>query len=115
MTRDHALKVWKFAEGLDTTHETFGSGYPNDPKTVSFLQEATEHYFGFPRIVRFSWSTAEKVLSKLVCPAAFEDDNEKTKAGRSIKKFFKDENGQKVERSDFFKERFLESTNFEFM
>lgn len=107
--------MWKFSEGLDITYENFGSGYPGDPKTVSFLQESTEHYFGFPRIVRFSWSTAEKVLLKHTCPVLFEDGNEKPKAGRSIKKFFKDENGGKVEKSDFFKERFLESSNFEFM
>lgn len=107
--------MWKFTEGLEVTHETFGSGYPNDPKTVSFLQESTEHYFGYPRIVRFSWSTAVKALSKHTCPVLFDEDNEKPKAGRSIKKFFKDEHGGKTERSDFFKERFLESTNFDFM
>ncbi|XP_072379740.1 ribonuclease H2 subunit A isoform X1 [Diabrotica undecimpunctata] len=28
VTRDHALKVWTFQEGLDVTHEQFGSGYP---------------------------------------------------------------------------------------
>lgn len=28
VSRDHALKVWKFAEGLTLTHEDFGSGYP---------------------------------------------------------------------------------------
>lgn len=115
VTRDHALKVWKFPEGLEKSHEIFGSGYPNDPKTCSFLQETTDHYFGFPRIVRFSWSTTEKVLDKLACPVSFEEGNDKPKAGRSIKKFFKDENGAKIERSDFFKERYLESTNFEFL
>ena len=28
VTRDHALKVWKFQEKLEVTHEEFGSGYP---------------------------------------------------------------------------------------
>lgn len=28
VTRDHALKVWQFQEGLDITHKQFGSGYP---------------------------------------------------------------------------------------
>lgn len=28
VSRDHALKVWKFAEGLTLTQEDFGSGYP---------------------------------------------------------------------------------------
>lgn len=107
--------MWKFPEGLDITQENFGSGYPGDPKTISFLQESTEHYFGFPRIVRFSWSTADKVLAKLTCPVGFDEGNDKPKAGRSIKKFFKGENGSKIEKSDFFKERFLESSNFEFM
>lgn len=28
VTRDHALHVWEFQEGLDVTYKEFGSGYP---------------------------------------------------------------------------------------
>lgn len=28
VTRDHALKVWTFKEGLEMVHTEFGSGYP---------------------------------------------------------------------------------------
>lgn len=29
VTRDHALQVWQFKEGLDVTHKELGSGYPS--------------------------------------------------------------------------------------
>lgn len=28
VTRDHALQVWQFQEGIKLTHKDFGSGYP---------------------------------------------------------------------------------------
>lgn len=28
VTRDHALKVWQFHEGLEMDYKDFGSGYP---------------------------------------------------------------------------------------
>lgn len=28
VVRDHSLHVWKFPEGIDVTHQQFGSGYP---------------------------------------------------------------------------------------
>lgn len=32
VTRDHALQVWNFQEGLDVTCKEFGSGYPGGNK-----------------------------------------------------------------------------------
>jgi ribonuclease H2 subunit A len=37
-----------------------------DPKTVSWLQRTLDPVFGWPRIIRFSWSTAETLLKKRV-------------------------------------------------
>ena len=47
---------WKFQE--------WGSGYPGDAVTKKFLRDNLDPVFGFPTIVRFSWSTAEKILNE---------------------------------------------------
>lgn len=80
VTRDHALKVWKFPEKIDV--KEFGSGYPGgrfitlfnsdsktypklailDPVTKRFLIDHCDPVFGFPQLVRFSWSTASNAL-----------------------------------------------------
>ncbi|PPS96316.1 Ribonuclease [Cryptosporidium hominis] len=41
-----------------------GSGYPGDPKTKEFLRRVFDPVFGFPNIVRFSWSTASEIIEK---------------------------------------------------
>ncbi|KAL1492255.1 hypothetical protein ABEB36_012732 [Hypothenemus hampei] len=60
VTRDHALKVWQFHEGIKV--KEFGSGYPGDPVTKKFLTDHCDPVFGFPQLVRFSWSTASNAL-----------------------------------------------------
>ncbi|XP_076367762.1 ribonuclease H2 subunit A [Tachypleus tridentatus] len=64
VVRDRALKSWKFREGDNFQSLEYGSGYPNDPVTKSFLSENIDPVFGFPSLVRFSWSTAEKILEE---------------------------------------------------
>jgi ribonuclease H2 subunit A len=64
VTRDHSLKVWKFEKGLQLTQKDFGSGYPADPTTKKFLAENCDPVFGFPQLVRFSWSTTTEVLKE---------------------------------------------------
>lgn len=44
-------------------HE-FGSGYPSDPATVSYLQRTLDPVFGFPGVVRFSWATVKTMLEE---------------------------------------------------
>lgn len=41
-----------------------GSGYPGDPKTKEFLKHIFDPVFGFPNIVRFSWSTATEIIER---------------------------------------------------
>ena len=64
VTRDDVLRHWIFAEsGMeDTFSRQFGSGYPSDPKTVSWLKASMDPVFGYPNIVRFSWATCKTLL-----------------------------------------------------
>ena len=39
-----------------------GSGYPGDPDTKSWLRVDVDPVFGYPRLVRFSWSTVGVLL-----------------------------------------------------
>lgn len=119
VSRDHTLKVWKFREGNEVPDDGFGSGYPGDPVTKRFLHSC-EPVFGYPRIVRFSWSTAGKALEDNGAFAVeFEEEDEpgKEKVKFSSKKmttFFKAEVPvKKFKRHQFWKDCCLEDT-FEF-
>ena len=61
VTRDSILKNWEFDEDLKPERD-FGCGYPSDPKTVKWLKNNFHPVFGFPNLIRFSWSTAEKLI-----------------------------------------------------
>uniref|UniRef100_A0A8D8YZG3 Ribonuclease n=1 Tax=Cacopsylla melanoneura TaxID=428564 RepID=A0A8D8YZG3_9HEMI len=116
VSRDLALKLWKFNEGIEV--ETWGSGYPGDPVTKRFLSENIDPVFGFPQLVRFSWSTASKILKEkavLVEGDEIEDDDEEENKTRAITSFFKPkaepmdtQATPTVERHAFFKERCLQ-------
>jgi ribonuclease HII len=56
VTRDSEIKK------LYEKYGNFGSGYPADPRTISFLEKLDEKEF--PEIVRIKWSTAERILEK---------------------------------------------------
>ena len=38
--------------------------YPTDPKTVAWIKSSLEPTFGFPSLVRFSWTTVKVALEK---------------------------------------------------
>jgi ribonuclease HII len=42
----------------------FGSGYPSDPRTMSFLQECLDKFGEYPDFVRRSWKPAKKVADE---------------------------------------------------
>lgn len=113
VSRDHTLKVWKFREGIEVPEDGFGSGYPGDPTTKRFLHDC-EPVFGYPRIVRFSWSTAENALEGSAFAVEFEEADEpgKEKVKLSSKKmtsFFKAELPvKKFKRHQFWKDRCIE-------
>lgn len=71
VSRDHALRAWQFREGDNETK--YGSGYPTDPVTKTWLSENVDSVFGFPQLVRFSWSTAEKILESHAVSVEWEE------------------------------------------
>lgn len=121
VSRDLALKVWKFDEAnfQDLNQRDFGSGYPNDPVTKRFLAESYNRFFGYPRLVRFSWSTAEQALerSKSIDIKFDTDEEETSKAGSkkrlknvpAISNFFKNDEKEGLD-IPFFKRRMLSNT-----
>ncbi|KAJ1967434.1 hypothetical protein IWQ62_001865 [Dispira parvispora] len=89
VVRDAVLRYWRFVEDalplgdedefhqdLCSTQEplvnqvpsesswpkTFGSGYTSDPYTVDWLKKNLDPVFGYPNLIRFSWSTCTKRL-----------------------------------------------------
>ncbi|XP_050296685.1 ribonuclease H2 subunit A [Anthonomus grandis grandis] len=113
VTRDHALKVWNFTEGVKVNE--FGSGYPGDPVTKKFLVNHCDPVFGYPQLVRFSWSTAENALEQTAYHVEWEEaeDEEKTPPPQTtaITSFFKVSNkkelGKPKQRHEFFTQRGL--------
>ncbi|KAK9882368.1 hypothetical protein WA026_020893 [Henosepilachna vigintioctopunctata] len=73
VVRDHALQTWKCKEGHEYTFKEFGSGYPADPVTKKFLADNVDVVFGFPQLVRFSWSTASNILKDEAYHVEWED------------------------------------------
>ncbi|KTW26150.1 ribonuclease HII [Pneumocystis carinii B80] len=59
VTRDKALAMFA------VNGESWGSGYPSDPKTCEWLRCSIDPIFGWPyEIVRYSWQTAKDLLEK---------------------------------------------------
>nr|XP_022907281.1 ribonuclease H2 subunit A [Onthophagus taurus] len=117
VTRDHALKVWDFHDEIETPKDGFGSGYPGDPITKKFLAENCDLVFGFPSLVRFSWSTAEKILDESTYYVEWEhidedDGSREVLKNSSITSFFSPTKKKSVakRRHEFFTQRHLQST-----
>ncbi|VDI32089.1 ribonuclease H2 subunit A [Mytilus galloprovincialis] len=113
VTRDKAVKKWKFQEEINTEDLQYGSGYPADPNTKSFLANNMDYVFGFPQFVRFSWSTAAIILEKDAAPVKWEDDDEDENADKSnmaLTSFFcKKDHNPKMDRHIYFKDRCIET------
>ena len=81
VARDKAVSNWSFSESSEDSgggstlnfSKEWGSGYPGDPVTKKFLRDNLDPVFGFPSIVRFSWSTAEKLLEEKGVKVEFEE------------------------------------------
>ncbi|CAB0003315.1 unnamed protein product [Nesidiocoris tenuis] len=114
VTRDVTIRTWDLSKIGDSKASDWGSGYPNDPATKTFLKSTCDPIFGFSDIVRFSWSTAEKVLEENAITVDWEEDESDPKGGkgtRKINKFFSSGTVDLTakEQHRFFKERQLSS------
>lgn len=57
--RDARLRELELAQGVP-----IGSGYPSDPKTVSFLRELWRREGVWPPFVRTKWETARRIVAE---------------------------------------------------
>ncbi|KAJ2367350.1 hypothetical protein H4S01_002206 [Coemansia sp. RSA 2610] len=103
VTRDAHLSHWVFTERWlqDTISKEYGSGYPGDPNTIKWLRSSIDPVFGYPGIIRFSWSTCTKLLDERAVKVGWADDEDAPKGNKS--KFFTRSNGvDSRQRSKFF-------------
>ncbi|CAI5736934.1 unnamed protein product [Hyaloperonospora brassicae] len=66
VTRDRVISDWKWESAALDLPTDFGSGYPSDPKTKTWLANHMDDVFMFPNIIRFSWGTVEPFSEKAV-------------------------------------------------
>lgn len=76
VTRDIAIRDFVIKENLPSVNKEFGSGYPSDPNTVKWLNDHFDSFFGYPNVVRFSWSTITKRLEEKNIVYSFQEDIE---------------------------------------
>ncbi|XP_008559310.1 ribonuclease H2 subunit A [Microplitis demolitor] len=112
VSRDHALRAWRFLEG--EPKGDYGTGYPHDTVTKQWLTDNIDPIFGFPQIVRFSWSTAEKILETDAEAVQWENiESASLPKKQKISSFFValSEDGQpQKKKHDFFVNRCLTNT-----
>eukprot|EP01025_Chloroclados_australasicus_P017354 TRINITY_DN18835_c0_g1_i1.p3 TRINITY_DN18835_c0_g1~~TRINITY_DN18835_c0_g1_i1.p3 ORF type:complete len:154 (+),score=19.65 TRINITY_DN18835_c0_g1_i1:180-641(+) len=115
VTRDQELYNYSFPEkGLEISRN-WGCGYPSDPDTRSWLYQSLDPVFGYPRLVRFSWQTAQTIIRdkciemKFECEAEEGDDPNQQKlefgSGRLAKRKVQDMRSNSGGRHGFFKLR----------
>ncbi|XP_071827797.1 ribonuclease H2 subunit A-like [Apostichopus japonicus] len=107
VVRDRVIQSWKFKEGTVSATDNYGSGYPSDPATKRWLSENVDPIFGFPRFIRFSWSTASNILEKKAAIVEWEDDDEEevAKGSASLLSFFAPKNfDSRKKKHQFFEE-----------
>ncbi|CAD7923197.1 unnamed protein product [Amoebophrya sp. A120] len=81
--RDHMLEEFAFPEESEkrerkaeiVTRE-FGCGYPGDKQTIKWMGKNVQHVFGFPKLVRFSWETTDKLMEKNCAKVEFYEELE---------------------------------------
>lgn len=80
VTRDFSLSMSK--DELYGADVIWGSGYPSDPKTSKWLNNAVDPLFGWDQVVRFSWQTAKDAIIKSKgVDIEWEEDNMKDDYG----------------------------------
>lgn len=115
VSRDHAIRAWRFREG-DCIGTEYGSGYPTDPMTKNWLSANVDAVFGFPQLVRFSWSTAEQILESKALAVEWEETEETEMPNeQTILKFFAKSptklSNVHTKKHPFFTEHYLSNAN----
>ncbi|KAJ2835518.1 hypothetical protein J3B01_003461 [Coemansia erecta] len=102
VTRDAHLSNWVFAEQWlqNKMSKEYGSGYPGDPKTVKWLKDSVDQVFGYPGIIRFSWSTCVKLLDERAVKVVWADDEHAPT--NAVGKYFVRNGADTRPRSKFF-------------
>ncbi|KAG1871947.1 ribonuclease H-like domain-containing protein [Suillus tomentosus] len=105
VTRDACVDGWTFEELIEEDENAarnardenwnreFGSGYPSDPKTQIWVKNSLDPTFGFPSIVRFSWTTVKVILEKSAHPVKWIDEGQE-----SLMKAFEGGKGREKDR-----------------
>jgi len=103
VVRDSSVKNWKFPEGDSYDMTKAGSGYPSDPNVKKWLSENVDKVFGFPQLVRFSWSTCETILDKQCVKVTWDDEDDEDVP--KINAFFKSARTEReIDRHRFYNE-----------
>ncbi|KAK2463394.1 hypothetical protein APHAL10511_004480 [Amanita phalloides] len=81
VTRDECIEGWTFEESrnenaVDIWSKEVGSGYPSDPRTQAWLKNHIDPTFGFPKLVRFSWTTVKVLLEREAHPVKWVDEGQ---------------------------------------
>ena len=107
VTRDALLSQWTWAEPTVTLDKEFGSGYPGDEKCSTWLVGAQNTVFGFPNLIRFSWSTSREALLKggVAVPVKWACEDEDTGGAEPITSFFQAVGDKRPKRTPFFTQR----------
>uniref|UniRef100_A0A1B6H0R9 Ribonuclease H2 subunit A n=1 Tax=Cuerna arida TaxID=1464854 RepID=A0A1B6H0R9_9HEMI len=83
-----------------------------DPETIKFLKNNIDPVFGFPQLVRFSWSTAQKLLDEHAVAVDWSDEEEEdsvVKNNTAITTFFKPSMKAARSKHSFFVDRGLKN------
>jgi len=109
--RDLSIKEWVYPEctgenSYRQIDKDFGSGYPGDPKCVEWLKRHRHQVFGYPAIVRFSWSTVREIIEKGkeegVAQMKWEAEDDDTQGAPAITSFFGGAGAHTTKRSAYF-------------
>lgn len=110
VVRDKLLSTWKFPEEKYSASppfdRAFGSGYPGDETCVNWLEKSQERVFGYPNLIRFSWSTTQKILEKQnAVKVSWECDEEDKNGSGDITSFFGKSGEKRPKRTPYFTQR----------
>lgn len=76
VTRDRILDGWVFKEDEAVINDgrSWGSGYPADARTRTWMKKNIDKVFGFPDVMRFSWKPCAQILGSAAVPVDFGDN-----------------------------------------